>query len=320
MTCSGGDSAVAADLAARLGVELPALAPATIARLERALPEAATAANPLDYTSLLWEDAEALRELIEALGEDPAVGRVLVLFDEYAGRAPILDAVQAARVPTLLGSTLPELVPDGGIAGLRSALLCAKTTVADPGRIAQLRSARPARRGRQLGEHETKELLRAAGVPVVPGALARSEDEAVEIWRKLHGPVAVKATGVTHKAAAGGVLLSRNTDDQVRDAYGRLGGTVLVERMAEPGLELLVAVRRDGIAPVLVVGLGGVHTELLDRVSIHPLPVRDVDPRIADLAHKLAALPNLALIELNPVIVNAHGAVAVDALAYEEEP
>ena len=128
MTCSGGDSAIAADLAAKLGVELPALAPATIARLERALPDAATAANPLDYTSLLWDDTEALRELIAALGDDPAVGQVLVLFDEFDGPAPILDAVG----DSLLASTLPELCPPGGIAGLRSALLAAKALTASP--------------------------------------------------------------------------------------------------------------------------------------------------------------------------------------------
>jgi acetyl-CoA synthetase len=320
MTCSGGDSAVAADLAAQLGVELPVLAPATIARLHAVLPDAATAGNPLDYTALLWEDTAALTELIDALGADPGVGRVLVLFDEYDGRAPILDAVATARVPVMLGSTLPELVPEGGIAGLRSALLCAKAGDEDPARIAALKTVRTARRGRRLGEHETKELLREAGIPVVPGALAGNEDEAVAVWRELGGPVAVKTTGVTHKAAAGGVFLNVDAEDAVRAAYRRLDGTVLVERMAAPGLELLVAVSRDGLAPVLVVGLGGVHTELLDTATITPLPATDVDPRVADLARKLEQIPGLALIELNPVIVNTHGAVAVDALAYEEEP
>src|ERR1700759_5569647 len=67
MACSGGDCAVAADLAAQLRVPLPALAPATLARLRAVLPAAATAANPLDYTSLLWDDRAALKELVLAL-------------------------------------------------------------------------------------------------------------------------------------------------------------------------------------------------------------------------------------------------------------
>ena len=100
MTCSGGDSAVAADLAAELGVDLPALAPATIARLEAILPAAATAANPLDYTSLLWDEPDKLTALIEALQDDPAIGRVLVLYDAAVDAddwSAVLQAVKAAR-------------------------------------------------------------------------------------------------------------------------------------------------------------------------------------------------------------------------------
>jgi acetyl-CoA synthetase len=328
MTCSGGDSAIAADLAATLGVELPVLAPATVARLERTLPDAATAANPLDYTSLLWDDTAALRELVAALEDDPAVGQVLVLFDEFDGPAPILDAAGDA----LLASTLPELCPPGGIAGLRSALLAAKALAGTPDadRIAEIGTARRAARGAGLEEHEAKALLRQAGIPVVPGWTVDDEDAAVAAWRELGGAVALKRTGLRHKSAGGGLILDVDGEFAVKQAYRRLGGTVLVERMATPGTELLVAVRRDGIVPVLVVGLGGVHTELLDTAVIVPLPVsRDrvkqalvtlgvgATDAVATLAAKLTELP-LALIELNPVIVRAHHAVAVDALADQE--
>ncbi|MDA0168285.1 CoA-binding protein [Solirubrobacter taibaiensis] len=313
MTCSGGDSAVAADLAATLGVDLPALAPATIAALDEHLPGAATAGNPLDYTALLWEDTAALTALIEALGRDPAIGRVLVLFDAYDGHAPILDAVAHAQAPTLLASTIPELMPEGGIAGLRSALLAAKalTITPDADRIAQLQ--RPVALGAPVAEHAAKQLLREHGVPVPDGRLATDADDAEQLAREL-GPVAMKATNLRHKAAAGGVEL--NVRD-IRGAFAR--GLTYIERMTAPGLELLVSVDRTAFVPVLVVGLGGAHTELLDRAEIIPLPAprERIDPRVADIAATLQQLP-LALIELNPVIVNGDQAVAVDALANEE--
>ena len=85
MTCSGGDSAQGADEAALLGLELPELSPATRERLAALLPSAATAANPLDYTSMVWGDVVALSELIRSLGEDPAIGLVLVFYDQPAG-------------------------------------------------------------------------------------------------------------------------------------------------------------------------------------------------------------------------------------------
>jgi acetyl-CoA synthetase len=325
MACSGGDCAVAADLAARLGVPLPALAPATIARLRRVLPAAATAANPLDYTSLLWDDSAALQELVLALGDDPAVGRVLVLFDEAGFEdeswGAVLAAVREARsaVPVLVASTLPELAAEGAIAGLRSGLRAVKALAAppaDPARIAAMRAEPRGRRsGRWLEEHAVKERLRGT-IEIVPG---RVTDDAVAAWRALGGPVAVKRTGVLHKAREGALALDLDDEASVRAAQERLGTPVLVERMAPPGAEWLVAVKRDGFVPVLVIGRGGVDVEAHDEVTILPLPVtaERLPPAVAEPALKLAAT-DFVLVELNPVIVHAHGAVAVDALADEE--
>jgi acyl-CoA synthetase (NDP forming) len=327
MTCSGGDSAVAADLAAELGVPLPALAPATIAKLEAILPRAATAANPLDYTSLLWDEPEKLTALIEVLAADPQIGRVLVLYDDaVAGEdwAAVLDAVRsAARTHDVtVASTIPELVADGAIAGLRSGIRTMR-----PLRAPRALAAR-SDGGAMLGEAETKAILREAGIAVPPG---RVTDDAVRTWRELKGPVAVKRVGVTHKAREGGVVLDLDDEASIREAEQRLGPPTLVERMAPRGTEVLVAIRRDGLVPVLVVGAGGVHTEHLDDVAVIPLPAGEdridealktlrapIPPGpIGKLAQTLQALP-LALIELNPVIVSAHHAVAVDALAQEE--
>ena len=89
------------------------------------LPAAATAGNPLDYTALLWDEPEKLTELIEALGDDPAVGRVLVLYDaanDAEDWAAVLQAVKQARGDVTVASTLPELVSEGAIAGLRSGI------------------------------------------------------------------------------------------------------------------------------------------------------------------------------------------------------
>jgi acetyl-CoA synthetase len=325
MTCSGGDSAVAADLAAELGVDLPALAPHTLARLRRVLPAAATAGNPLDYTALLWDEPEKLTELIEALGDDPGISRVLVLYDaanDAEDWAAVLEAVKRARGDVTVASTLPELVSDGAIAGLRSGIRA----------MLPRRAPRPlATRvdgGRMIGEAEAKQLLREAGIPVVAGEVT---DDAVATWQQLKGPVAVKLVGVTHKARENGVVLDLDDEAAIRDAARRLGPTVLVERMAPRGIEVLVAIRRDGLVPVLVVGAGGVHTERLDDVAVIPLPADEaritealktlrapIPPEpIARLAVALQALP-LALIELNPVIVHADQAIAVDALAQEE--
>jgi succinyl-CoA synthetase beta subunit len=221
-----------------------------------------------------------------------------------------------------------------------------------------------------LAEHEAKALLRSAGLPVVDGRLVADADDAVAAWDELGGAVALKlsAPGLRHKSELGGVALGLATSDAVRAAAGAVAAraaaslapdpvtaagpdhstavaappALLVERMAPPGVELVVAARR-GLVPVLVLGLGGVWTEALDDVALVPLPAtpQRVEHALLSLrgaplltgargrpAADVAAVARLAagagdlllrdgleLLELNPVIVQEQGAVAVDALA-----
>ena len=199
LTCSGGDSALAADECARLGLRLPPLGEDTVARLGDLLPDAATVGNPLDYTALIWGDVELLSDIIVTVGDDPSIDRILIFYDQAtdAGRGGSWAAVRegirlgASRcpVPVMVSSTLPELLDedaaltfiDAGVpavAGLRTGLACAAAVLAphaDPARLREIasatRAAAPAvaNGSRWLPEHEAKELLRAASMPVVDG-------------------------------------------------------------------------------------------------------------------------------------------------------
>ena len=395
MTCSGGDSAQGADEAHAIRLDLPELAPETRARLIELLPPAATAANPLDYTAMIWGDSDALAALIEVVGSDPAVGQVLVFYDQPPGlegateaswgavREGIAAGARRSPAPTMVSSTLPELLDDEAawqfakagvpaVAGLRSGVRCAATllevdahnagserrhrserlrAIARAAREQHPRAAAAAAR-RWLPEHQGKELLRAAGIAVAAGRAARDADDAVALWRELRGPVALKlsAASVQHKSDLGGVLLGLDSEIAVRDGFaqleqlaGRHDGVVLVEQMLAPGLELIVGVRSGGLVPALIIGLGGVWTELLDDVAIIPLPAEPARieqallslrgaallyggrghagqdlTALTELAARLGALleqrPQLVEIECNPVIVGnaGHGAIAAD--------
>ncbi|HEY2599931.1 MAG TPA: acetate--CoA ligase family protein, partial [Thermoleophilaceae bacterium] len=374
MTCSGGDSSLGADEASRLGIELPAFAPATRERLAEQLPVAATIANPLDYTAMIWGDAPALTELVRTVGEDPSVDRVLVFYDQPADLegaveeswSAVRDGIEAGAalspVPTMVASTLPELLDDSAawrfasagvpaVAGIRVGLVCAGALSADGGDPARLREIAAvcsprAQPGPWLAEHEAKVALSGAGVPVVDGALVGDEEAALAVFHRLGGRVAVKlsSSSVQHKTEHRALELDVTAPDALLAAFGRLramDGDVLVERMVEPGVELLVAARRDAVVPALVLALGGIWTELLDDVAIVPLPAspgrveralrslraaplltggRGRTPLDLGAAAQLASAAGEALltldaelIELNPVLVHEHGATAVDA-------
>ena len=388
LTCSGGDSSIAADEAARLGTALPGLAAGTSERLGELLPSAATIGNPLDYTAMIWGDTDLLRRITVTVGADPAIDQLLILYDHPQGLAPEAAATWAAvragivagaaetEAATLVASTLPDLIDDAAsgeladhgvpvVAGLRTALACAKALrlgAADPSRLRAIASAaaqaeRPG--GREAGpnadgwldEVEAKELLRVAGITVPDGRVVASEDESAAAVQELGGPVALKLAAplLRHKSDAGALRLDLRTGEEARAAYRGLltspavaGGRILVERMAPPGVELLIAARADAVVPALVVGLGGIWAEALDDVAIVPLPAdaervkeailslrgaaalaggRGRPPVDLAAAATLAAATGslllesgLALLELNPVVVHPEGCVAVDAL------
>src|SRR5436190_2849217 len=388
LTCSGGDSSIAADEAAGLGARLPELAAETRRQLAKLLPDAATVGNPLDYTAMIWGDTELLRRITVTVGADPEIDQLLVLYDHPQGLAPeaaatwaavragIVAGADEAQAATLVASTLPDLIDDQAsgeladrgvpaVAGLRTALACARAlrlSEADPRRLRAIASA--ASQAAQpdarvtvdgdgwLDEIQSKELLRAAGIPVPDGRVVASEDECAAAMSELGGPVALKLCRprLLHKGEAGAVALDVESEQEARAAYRRLasapaadGARVLVERMAAPGVEVLIAARADAVVPALAVGLGGVWTEALDDVAIVPLPAdperveeailslrgaaalaagrgrEPVDlPAAAAVAAAVGSLlleSGLDLLELNPVVVHSSGCVAVDALA-----
>ncbi len=402
LTCSGGDSGLAADEAARLGLSLPPLGAATAERLAALLPAAASPGNPLDYTAMIWGERERLAEIVRAVAADPAIDQLLLFYDEPeameaglraswdAVREGLADGATGADAAALVASTLPELLQDGSaaafierglpaVAGLRTALACAAALRRVPGEPARLRAiaaaaaATPGGDGEWLSEAEAKALLRAHGLAVPDGRVVADAGEAVRAAATIGGAVAIKACSraLRHKSEAGALALGVSGPRAVRAAFTRVAAAaedaagepaeaaagepraagaageprveVLVEAMAPPGVELLVAARRDAVVPVLVVGLGGIWTELLDDVAIVPLPASPervesalrslraaglltgarggaaVDLRslavLAAGAGELLLSERLELLELNPVIAGARGAVAVDALA-----
>ncbi|MSX01573.1 MAG: hypothetical protein F2813_00255 [Actinobacteria bacterium] len=256
MTCSGGDSSVCADLAAEIGVLLPELQPATLARLDELLPEAATAANPLDYTALLWGDPQAIEGLVRVLADDPGIGRVLVLYDQPDGLdgdavdswAQALHGVRAATdcpAELLVCSTLPELMPDdvaqslgadgiAALAGLHTGLRAIKELINDPPtaeRIAaigdlcaQMASVDADRELEWLAEHEAKALLRERGLAVPDGRIVDSPADAAAALSELGGPVAIKLSGrdLRHKSELGALELNVADETAARAAHERL--------------------------------------------------------------------------------------------------
>jgi len=151
-----------------------------------------------------------------------------------------------------------------------------------------------------LTEIESKELMKAARIPVVETRLATSKKEATELAVKLGFPVVMKIVSpdVVHKSDAGGVKLSIQNATQAGRAYTEILANikkhypkakivgVSVQKMAKQGIEIIIGMTKDAqFGPVIMFGLGGILVEVLKDVSfrIVPMTKRDASEMIAEI-------------------------------------
>ncbi|HEY1512467.1 MAG TPA: acetate--CoA ligase family protein [Gaiellaceae bacterium] len=196
------------------------------------------------------------------------------------------------------------------------------------------------------GYVEARAALAAAGVRFGAAHNVATHEEALAAAERVGYPVVLKALGAVHKSDAGGVVVGLDDEfELLREIDHLRAPSYSVERMENTaaGFELLVGARRDPrFGAVVVVGAGGVNAELfrdtasaLAPVDVEgaealvrrlacapllegtrgraPLDVHAAAAAIAALSRFAAAHPELAELEVNPLLVRAHGAVGLDA-------
>jgi acyl-CoA synthetase (NDP forming)/RimJ/RimL family protein N-acetyltransferase len=206
--------------------------------------------------------------------------------------------------------------------------------------------------GGWLPGRAARDLLGCYQIPLVPARAAADEAEAVRAAAGFGGAVVLKAeaAGLVHKTEAGAVKLGLHGEADVRAAYQELADTfgarltgVQVEPMLSGGVEVLVGVVQEPVfGPLVVFGLGGVATDVLGDHAARLTPLTDADAdqlihsvhaapllfghrgtapvdtaALADVLLRVSRLasdlPEVAELDLNPVIATAGGAQAVDA-------
>jgi acyl-CoA synthetase (NDP forming) len=381
VTFSGGEAALIADIGEELGLTFPKLSQETLSRLIPAFPPYSSIGNPLDAWGLGF-NSERFRTVLHALLADPQIDLVafsidapgrggsnghyacdmaeacvtaqtdkrLVFFKNTAGAG-----VNAEVRKILGGASIPYL------AGMRSALAAIRnlsrlqpvqTSQSAPG-LARASGPLPS------SEPERFRVLRDHGVPMVPAERALTAREAVAVAERFGYPVAMKgvAPHLPHKSDLGLVELGLTSAQDVADAFASLSeklakyalpsstNEIVVQKMADCGVELIVGVRNEkGFGSFVIVGPGGVLVEISNQASVRLGPVTeeqvqvmiretaagkllagvrgkpacDIDAAAAAIAafsrFGAAQIDRLAVLEINPLIVGVHGAAGVDLL------
>jgi acetyltransferase len=198
-----------------------------------------------------------------------------------------------------------------------------------------------------IGPDALATILSAYGIPIVPGEVVNSQEEALDAAQRIGYPIVLKTAQpeVIHKSDVGGVHLGISNEADLRSAYRslvKLGPRAQIQKMSEPGMEWLIGGRQNQqFGPVLVVGLGGINVEIFNETSLRIAPIdfeeagRMVDecrgskllsgvrgkPSMdREALHNIAVriswlltdFPEIQELDLNPVHVFQHGCLAVD--------
>jgi acyl-CoA synthetase (NDP forming) len=213
------------------------------------------------------------------------------------------------------------------------------------------RAMTTADQGLWLPTEQAHALLACYGIAVVPTVRADSAQEAASAARTLGRAAVLKAGNplLVHKSNLGGVALDLTTPDEVHAAFlamrERLGermGGALVQPMVTGGVETIVGVTQDpSFGPLILFGIGGVAVELLHDRAFRILPLTDRDAgelvrglrtspllfgyrgaepanvrALEDLLLRVARfaeqVPEVAELDLNPVMVSHKDVIAVD--------
>ncbi len=324
VSISGAAGILMADVGSPLGLEFPDLSPATKDELSKIMPVFASIANPMDVTAEAVARPGLLTQAAEVILTDPNVENLVMFFGIVPGaherlatgiaqvaqgtdklvlmtwfplpRADIWMNLARAGVPVFSE-------PARGIRALgKMAEYVAARERSLERSIAPLESApglesvvekildQAKQEGRQaLSEVETKNLLKALGLTVPRGGLARSAAEARSVFLRIAGPVALKASSpdLLHKTEAGVIRLGLKTPEEVENAFAeiaskakqwnpeaRMDGVLVEEMIGGEVREVIIGARQDlRFGPVVTFGLGGVFVEAIRDFAVWPAPL-----------------------------------------------
>jgi acetate---CoA ligase (ADP-forming) len=320
LTASGAFVGLVNDFAEEVGMDIPDLDPATLAKASENLPAYGNYGNPLDVTA--GNAPAKLEEVVKALINDPNIGMLFISFP-ITGPVPVralfrgMEGSPKPKVMVALGDTsqlsieVQEALKESPAVFGRSsdrAMRAIASYLRYGKLLARRRSPAPVAVGPGFPRLEKgpqpewlgKKLLAAAGIGIPDGALARTEDEAVHVAACVGYPVVVKAqaAALTHKTEAGGVLLNIADASAIRKAWTSLHENVaraapgvtldglLVEKMSAKGVKLMIGAKHDpDWGTLLLVGLGGIWVEAIGDVKL--LPVDANETEIIDAIRKL---------------------------------
>jgi acyl-CoA synthetase (NDP forming) len=389
LTVSGGAGIWGADTVSMQGLQVPELSAPIQAEISKLLPSYGATRNPIDVTAQ-GVHSGGLQKSIDLLDVSDEVDAILVVLSLSSDtrmpfkQAELKPVLSAQNKPIVFYSyTLPsdfarhELAASGAVVlsglthvgvAMRQMVQRASFKLAPPAVTAAStpRDLNAHLESPTLSEFDSKSLLRDAGIALPDEVLAAEKSALDAAIARVGFPLVMKiqSRDIPHKSEVGGVRVNITTKGEVFLAYQALMESarrhrqgaaiqgVLVSPMAKKGVEIIIGTMMDAtFGPMIMVGFGGITTELFRDVIYRPAPVSAAEaaamlaelkaapllrgfrgaakadiPALSKLISQVSVLAadfhdQISEIEINPVLVHpeGQGVTIVDALVVRKK-
>ena len=379
---SGGDMAMAGDKSEGLAINYSPIPKKIVKNLEKVNHKGVIISNPFDLQTYNWNDPKSLKKTFDLMFkanfdliglmldfpniEDCDITEWEDIVDEYILSAKLKK--KRAAIIASLPETLPKHIRDkclkSGIVPLQGlkeslyAIHCSILTGQAWSKFNLLKVFKSNNKIRSLkktySEHQSKKILRSYGIGI-PKSILSNIKQAVADSKKIGFPLVMKINSnqILHKTEIKGVFTNINSETEIKKSLkhlSKLGNEILIEKMIQDQVtEMIIGIKIDDqFGPVIIVGAGGIYTELMNDSVTLLLPLKKSiilksinDLKISKLLKGLRGKPEgdiqatvqaimklgkfaeknasrLIEVDINPLIVRpkGKGVIAADALIH----
>ena len=317
---AGGPAIISTDACSKNGIKMAKIENIR-SKIDAVIPPWGSSRNPVDIVG--DADFNRFNNVLDRVLAHPNVGSVITMCTpsgtlDYDRLAEVIVTMSKKYKKTMLASlmgldegiTNREILAKGGIPYYTYAEGAIRTLTAmvrfsnwissTPGKISNFKVNKTAvkkiidkvkKEGRpNLLEEEGQEVLRAYGFPLPKSSLAKTENDAVKIAKKIGYPVVMKIASpqIIHKSDAGGVKVNLTNDQDLKSAFKEIVANakkynkkavikgVLIVEMVKGGKEMIIGSKLEpSMGPVIMLGMGGIYVEVLKDVTFKLAPVTD---------------------------------------------
>jgi acetyl-CoA synthetase len=379
---SGGDMAMIGDASEGLAVHYSPIPTKIIKSLKKVNHKGVIISNPFDLQTYNWNDPKSLKKtfdlmfkanfnLVGLMLDFPNIDECDIVEWEMIVDKFLLSARKKnknATIITSLPETLPKHIRDkcikSGVVplqGLKESLLAINFSIltgqawSNYNILKVIKSNNEKRfLKKTYSEYQSKKILKNYGIKV-PKSILSDHKKAVSDSKKIGFPVVLKINSneIIHKTEIKGVFRNLNSEDDVKKSLkhlSKLGKEILIEKMIQNVVtEMIIGIKIDDqFGPVIIIGAGGIYTELMNESVTLLLPLKksiilkainslkiskllkgyrgkplgDIEAvvqtvlKIGIFAEKNAS--HLIEVDINPLLVRTKGkgVIAVDALIH----